>query len=101
MESSTDPKPNLIGLSENQRRQIANALDGKGAKLPCPRCGTDSFTVGDGYFVFMIQQNLKMLKLSGEAIPAISVICDNCGFISQHAIGVLGFSPSEGVPKDE
>jgi hypothetical protein len=34
------------------------------------------------------------LSLGGLGIPSIAIICNRCGFISQHALGTLGLLPA-------
>lgn len=83
-------------LDETQKQQIIKALDERGAKLPCPRCGNNNFTLLDGYFNQTIQTELKGMVIGGPSIPSVVVACNRCGFLSQHAIGALGLLPKEG-----
>lgn len=88
-------------LSQEQKKIIIKKLEEKGAKLPCPRCGSKQFTLLDGYFIQPIQSPIsRSFVIGGPAVPSIVTACNNCGFISQHAIGVLGLLP-EGEKKNE
>ncbi len=83
-------------MSSNEKQKIVDALSKKGANLPCPRCNTKNFTLLDGYFNQTIQQKLTAdLVLGGPSVPSIIVVCNNCGYISQHALGVLGLLPND------
>lgn len=83
-------------MDQAKRDEIAKRLTEKGAVQPCPRCGHNQFTVIDGYFNHTVQQELKGLILGGQSIPCAIVICVNCGYLSQHALGALGLlSPDE------
>jgi len=83
-------------MDEAQKQQIIKALQEKGAVLPCPRCGNQNFTLIDGYFNQSLQKELSNnLIIGGPSIPSVGVVCNKCGFISSHAIGVLGLMPAE------
>lgn len=77
-------------LSEEKRKQIANKLNSKGFKMVCPMCGNNHFTVVDGYLNNTLQGDLHKLNLSGPSLPTCAIVCEKCGFISQHALGALG-----------
>jgi len=87
-------------FSQKEKAKIIEALKNK-TELLCPACKHKHSQVVDGYFVHIIQESTKNIKLSGQAIPTIVLMCLNCGFISQHALGILGFSADEGVKDDE
>ena len=86
-------------LPQEQKQRIIKALKDRGAKLPCPRCGNDSFTLLNGYFNQTIQTELKGMVIGGPSIPSVVVACNRCGYLSQHALGVLGLLPKEEVEK--
>jgi hypothetical protein len=78
-----------------QQDAIIKALADRGATLPCPRCGNDEFTLLDGYFNQIIQEEPRGIVLGGRTIPLVAVVCKRCGWLSQHALGVLGLIPKE------
>ena len=41
----------------------------------------------------MMQDRLNGIVLGGPSIPSIPIICNRCGFISSHALGILGLLP--------
>lgn len=84
-----------IEVSQEQKEKIIKALEERGAKLPCPRCGNKSFTLLDGYFNQTIQSELSGIMIGGPSIPSVVVACARCGFLSQHALGALGLLPKE------
>lgn len=86
-------------LSEKEKNNIVDVLNKKGVSKPCPMCGNQHFVVADGYFVNTIQNSLRGITLGGPNIPTISIICSNCGFVSQHALGVLGLLNDESSGK--
>ncbi len=82
-------------LSKTQKEKIVKTLRERGVSLPCPRCGNNNFTLIDGYFNQPIQIELGGLVLGGPTIPSIVLACTKCGFLSQHALGVLNLLPKE------
>jgi hypothetical protein len=71
--------------------KIIKILKEKGADKPCPRCGKEEFTLVDAFFRQPLQESLKgLVLLGGPTIPCAVVICQHCGFMSQHALGYLG-----------
>ncbi len=81
--------------TQEQKDKIIKALMERGARAPCPRCGNQSFTLLDGLFNQPLQTELGNIVLGGPSIPSVVVVCTRCGFISQHALGVLGMLPKE------
>ena len=85
----------MAEFSEEQKKKIIQALANRGANQPCPRCRNQSFTLVDGYFNQPIQTELAGLIIGGPSIPSVVVVCTKCGYMSQHALGVLGLLPRE------
>ncbi len=83
-------------MTPETKQEIVNALQQRGAVLPCPRCGNNNFTLLDGYFNQAIQESLNNIVIGGAAVPSVIVACNKCGYMSQHALGVLGLMPSQG-----
>jgi len=81
-------------LSEDQRQKIAAALEARGATQACPRCSNKTFTVLEGYFTHPLSPSVGMI-LGGPAVPVAVVACNNCGFLSEHALGTLGLLERE------
>lgn len=77
-------------LSESEKKEIINSLNKKGVRIHCPMCEHKNFIIADGYFNHPMQSNLEGVSFGGPSIPTIAIVCSNCGFISQHALGVLG-----------
>ncbi|HTY55767.1 MAG TPA: hypothetical protein VMB26_11225 [Candidatus Binataceae bacterium] len=89
----------MTELTPDQQKKIIEALEKKGAKNPCPRCGNPSFALLSGYFNQTLQTQLGGLVIGGPSVPSAVVACTNCGFLAQHALGALGLLPQE--PKKE
>ena len=77
-------------LTPEQKKKIIDALQAKGVKAICPMCGNINFILADGYFNHPMQVDFQNFTLGGPSIPTIATVCSNCGFISQHALGILG-----------
>ena len=88
-------------LTKEKKEEIIKKLNEKGVKNTCPMCGHQNFIIADGYFNSPMQQGLSGLVIGGPTIPAIPIVCTNCGFISQHALGVLDLLPKEELKKDD
>ncbi|MEW6658268.1 MAG: hypothetical protein AB1424_06385 [Thermodesulfobacteriota bacterium] len=85
--------------------EIIKILKDKKATLPCPACGQDAFTLVDGDFTQeFIASGLRAplgLAVHNEAkafpyhrsINYIVLVCDNCGYLRQHAMKPLGITP--------
>jgi len=82
-------------LSEKDKQKIISTLTERRATLPCPRCGNSQFTLIDGYFNETVQTELKGIVIGGLSVPSVVIACNQCGFMSHHAIGVLGLLPGE------
>lgn len=88
------------GLSAEQKEKIVQALQSRGVNNPCPRCGSKTFSLIDGYFNQPINIDLAGgMVIGGPSIPSVVTACNKCGFLSQHALGALGLLPSEGGKK--
>ena len=82
-------------LDNEQKKKIGVALQNRQQNLTCPMCQNKNFIMADGYFNNSMQTNLEGFELGGPSIPTIAIICDKCGFVSQHALGVLGLLPKD------
>jgi hypothetical protein len=81
-------------MNENDYKKIVKILnEERHVNLPCPRCNNKHFTLVNGYFTHTLQSTQNELKIGGTTIPTVITVCSNCGFISQHAVGVLGLIP--------
>lgn len=87
--------PNTL-LSEEQKKVIIEKLKEKGVRSACPMCTHSNFLIADGYFSHTLQSSIQEgLIIGGPAIPTIAIICTNCGFTSEHALGILGLLPEK------
>ncbi len=82
-------------LSEDQKKNLIQTINSKVATLTCPMCKNHKFVLADGYFNNPMQTDFSSISIGGPSIPSIAIVCSNCGFISQHALGVLGKLPQQ------
>jgi ribosomal protein S27AE len=83
-------------LTAEQKQAIITALQARGVRLPCPRCGSTNFALLGGYFNQTLQSQLGGLVIGGVSVPSAVTACSQCGFLSQHALGALGLLPAQG-----
>jgi len=79
-------------LSPRQKK-IAEALNERGANLPCPRCGSTDFSVFEDYGSHLLTHDLR--SLTGKSIPTAVIICLKCGYVCEHALGGLQLMPKK------
>ena len=84
-------------ISKEEKQKIISELNNRInlGNLKCPMCGNNHFIIADGYFNTMMQDHLNGIVLGGTSIPSIAIVCNKCGFISSHALGVLGLLPKQ------
>ena len=76
-------------MDQNRLNQCIQALNSKGVKNPCPRCGNHKFSIL-GESLISIQSDPGVISLGGPGVPTIIVACENCGYVTQHAQAPLG-----------
>jgi hypothetical protein len=79
------------GISADDKHRIIAALKARGAGS-CPRCRDSQWTVSE-YSRIEVQATMDRNTAEGTTIPAIMIVCENCGFIAQHALQPLGVWP--------
>ena len=84
-------------MEKKLSEQAAEVLKERGAIKACPRCGKKSFTMMDGIFKPVVNPGLGTNIIGGPSVPVAVVVCDHCGFISQHALGALGLLGAGGA----
>ena len=76
-------------MDQKRLDECISALNKKGVRLPCPRCGSSKFAVV-GESLIPINNDPSVFQIGGPTIPAIIVACENCGYLTQHAQAPLG-----------
>jgi hypothetical protein len=88
-------------LSDAEKQDVIDVLNQRIKNLQCPMCQNKGFIIADGYFIHTIQTDLSQLQLGGTHIPTVAIICKHCGFVSFHALGVLGLMPPSQTEKKD
>lgn len=86
-------------IVSRKKDEIIKVLTERGATLPCPRCGSKSFALLGGYFNQTVETQLKDINIGGITLPTAVVTCKQCGYLSQHALAVLGLLNEEKTQK--
>ncbi|MGH3789193.1 MAG: hypothetical protein ACRDRU_11735 [Pseudonocardiaceae bacterium] len=79
-------------LTSEQRQQVADRLRELGATMPCPRCTDISFSLVDELAVVPVCSQVGGSLVGGLALPAALLVCNQCGFLSYHALTKLGLA---------
>jgi hypothetical protein len=82
---------NYKGISADDKHKIVAALKARGAGS-CPRCRDSQWTVSE-YARIEVQATMDRNTADKTTIPAVMIVCENCGFIAQHALQPLGVWP--------
>ena len=95
-------------MKPEEKKRIIDALTERvrknGRSFTCPMCGNNHFVLLDSYIRNDVQDDFDGVRLGGPTVPAAAIICESCGFISQHALGTLSLLPKkkeEDAPKPE
>lgn len=73
------------------RPYLINALAKKlGPNAKCPICGYQNFhLINEGYNFIPTFDSVREPKPNGQFIPTVMMVCDHCGFMSQHVERVI------------
>ena len=86
-------------LNDDEKQNIIEVLQKRGAKQPCPRCRNKNFALIDGYFNQPIQKTIPVsitdIVNDGAFISSVVVVCTRCGYLSHHALSILGLLPAD------
>ena len=84
-------------ISNEEKQKIISELFTRinSGNIKCPMCGNEHFIIADGYFNSILQDNLNGIVIGGPSMPSIPIVCNQCGFISSHALGILGLLPKQ------
>lgn len=75
---------------DDNKNKIIEILRSRISNFECPFCKQKEFVLAGGYFAHDLQQDLKGRQMGGLNIPTIPLICKQCGYVSEFAIGALG-----------
>jgi transcription elongation factor Elf1 len=78
-------------LTQADKEKIINILKKKiDREIACPMCGHPTFSIADGLFNnYLSSDPARSQSIGGPSVPTIAIVCEKCGFVSQHALGIL------------
>lgn len=77
-------------MKEELKKKLINSILERVPNYHCPICGSHSFSIVDGFAQVQLQNELsRTVVLGGQVIPTFMIVCNNCGFISHHAVGII------------
>lgn len=79
-------------LTTAQQEQIVHRLRELGATLPCPRCAAASFSLVKELSAVLVAPGAGTVRADGLTLPAVILMCNQCGFLSPHALTALGLA---------
>jgi hypothetical protein len=77
-------------FSEEMKHRVASALATKGVRMPCPRCGTNAWTLVDGFLVHPLTDDVNQIIIGGRSLPTVALVCNHCGYVTEYAAVLLG-----------
>ena len=77
-------------LSDEERIKIGKILSERLGIITCPICKKGHFALIDGYLSHVLTDDYHQINLDGKMIPFVMLACNNCGYITHHALGALG-----------
>lgn len=86
-----------MSIPQEQRERIVQELDKRGVNNRCPRCAENRLTLLDDY-ACPVTVNESMGINLGQIIPCAAILCVNCGYVTLHALGILGLVPKGPSP---
>jgi hypothetical protein len=82
-------------MTDDEVARISHALRSKGVNKPCLQCDSPDVRI-QGYLSDAMREDTKGLggiKVTPPTTPSVLLICENCGAMYQHALGMLGLMP--------
>lgn len=79
------------------RQEFLEALERRGAILPCQRCGHTTWSLLEHFFYLPAQANLSAIRLTGTGLALVGLACTRCAHVVFHAATRLGID----LPADE
>jgi ribosomal protein S27AE len=69
--------------------ELFERLDVLGVRPDCPRCGSGSWSA-DTTSLNTFDQPRRQRAEDDRHLAKVAIFCNRCGFVSEHAAGVLG-----------
>jgi hypothetical protein len=91
---------NYKPMTEEERARISAALRARGALKRCPQCDGDKWG-GPSYSFTPMESEPDKRGFLGPYTGTVTVLCFNCGFVSEHALHILGLLPDREPKKPQ
>lgn len=78
-----------MSMTDRQKQTIQASLQKKGFSA-CPICRQSNWQMAEDLVHAPTTSLSGGMALGGPHVPMAQIICTNCGFVSHHAVGVLG-----------
>lgn len=76
-------------MNKDIKNKFKEKITQKTQDLRCPLCHNNNMVI-EGPFSKTIQSNPGSLVIGGPSVPTMAVICSNCGYIREFALGSVG-----------
>jgi len=71
-------------------QKVIERINAVGANKACQRCGKNEFTLLEGSTQLPLDIHRgSTIIFGGNRIPCAIIVCNNCGCLNIHALGVL------------
>ena len=77
-------------MTETEQKAIIEKYNELVKNLECPMCHGKQFSLVDGFITPSLESKIGSATLGGRTLPCISIICNNCGYVSLHAAAKFG-----------
>ena len=82
-------------MNQDQLEKVIQKLNGKNLSQACARCSSVNFTVAGESEIKVakpapLNRGIGLGSIPSRiSMPTIVVVCDNCGYVTQHALAGL------------
>lgn len=76
-------------MNAKEKELITKVMQARVPNMRCPMCGNTSFQFVEGYHLQRMQCQIFLDSKLKHIMPTITLVCQHCGFVSQHAIGAM------------
>lgn len=84
-----------MSINDENKKKFIEALKQKGVSSTCPMCSRKDWILAENYTPLLLQPLEGVFNLGGPMIPAISLVCKNCGHIALYSSKILANLPEE------
>lgn len=82
-------------MKDDDKLRIITELNNRIGSFLCPMCHKGQLKFVDSYSSYPLSDEYTKINIGGKIIPFVMLVCDNCGYVSQHALGTLNILPKQ------